>query len=66
MSKNKVKRLQISRDDFSAKMKNNNKGLHIVVDIPASVSQEIQEDLEPLLDFFLKLKKKTEYKVIDG
>jgi hypothetical protein len=62
----KVKRLLISRDDFSAKMKNNNKGLHIVIDIPENISQEIQEDLEPLLDFFLRLKKKTEYKVIDS
>jgi len=62
----KIKRLQISRDDFSAKMKNNNNGLHIIVNIPANISQEIQEDLEPLLEFFLKLKKKTEYKVIDS
>jgi hypothetical protein len=62
----KIKRLQISRDSFSAKMKNNDKGLHIVVDIPANISQKIQEDLEPLLDFFLRLKKKTEYKVIDS
>jgi hypothetical protein len=62
----KVKRLSISRDKFSAKMKSNNKGLQIVVDIPENISQEIQEDLEPLLDFFLRLKKKTEYKVVDS
>ena len=62
----KIKRLAISRDKFYAKMKNNGDSLHIVVDIPESVSQEIQEDLEPLLDFFLRLKKKTGYKVIDS
>lgn len=62
----KVKRLLISKDSFQAKLKTTGKGLHVVLDIPADISQDLQEDLEPLIDFFLKLKKKTDYKVIDS
>lgn len=61
----KVKRVSISKEEFYAKIKQNNKSLHIVIDIPNNISAELQEELEPLVDFFLKLKNKNDYKVVD-
>lgn len=61
-----IKKTTITREDFSTTLQSDDKRLSIVIDMPIEMSQELQEDLEPLIDFFYRLRRKSEYKVIDS